>query len=354
MRVHGGRAPVGVIDFSAPRNPLGPPRILEELVKECTARKVYEKYPDHEYIELRHVIAEFYNASPEDVVIYNGSAEALSLLPLALRARTIVVIEPTFGDHGLLAEATRIQLERILAMIEKGRLVVDADQVVKKVARVVKPAIVLLSRPNNPTGYAVPRSLVEELASMLPPETMLLVDEAFADLCNCEALDYSESWIELRSLTKTFAAPGLRLGFTVTLDKRVNNVLDSVRQPWPVDAITDCVYRSLLGDYASVARDYIRRARDYTVREREWLATRLQRLGLEVHDSHAPFILVKHECMTHPSLQEKLVSRGVYVRDASSFYGLGPEYSRVSVRSRSDNERLVEAFREVMKDCVAF
>jgi histidinol-phosphate/aromatic aminotransferase/cobyric acid decarboxylase-like protein len=209
---------------------------------------------------------------------------------------------------------------------------------------------VLLSRPNNPLGYVVSRRLVEDLAARLGPNHWLVIDEAFIDVSLADRLPVSESWVLVRSFTKVLAAPGLRLGYVATLDARVMEALESARQPWPVDSLTECTAARILRDRAVLAA-YLARARELVAYGLQQLARGLRRLGLTVYPSRAPYMVVEHPGCSHPRLNRELARRGVYVRDASSFYGLGPSYSRVSVRLPHENRLLLEAFRGALESC---
>ena len=343
--VHGGQAPPLAHDYSAPANPLGPPSFLGDVVEDCVSRRPFLRYPSPSYRELREAIAGFHGAEAGEIVVVNGSAEALALLPLLLRARRLVVIEPCFGDHGVQARSQGVELRRVLVGLGDSSITLPVPEEVARLA--AENALVVLSRPNNPIGYLVPSDYVYELATRLSRRRSLLVlDEAFIDLApGAERLGPGDGLVVVRSLTKTFATPGLRLGYVLAeqgLAKRLRLVL----QAWPVGGLEECIYTELLLDERS--RYYVARARMLVEEENPRLTALLRGLGLRVYPSQAPFLLVRHASLPHPLLQERLVRHGVYVRDASSFYGLDETFSRASVKTPGENDVLVKVFTRVL------
>lgn len=342
--VHGGQPPPLAHDHSAPANPLGPPLFLEDVIEECISRRTHLRYPSPSYEELREAIASFHGAELEEIVVVNGSAEALTLLPLLLRAHRLVVIEPCFGDHAIQATNQGVRLRRVLVGL--GHHVALPPP--RDVARLAgERALVVLSRPNNPIGYLVASDYVYELAEILSRRrSFLVVDEAFIDLSpGAERLGLHDGLVIVRSLTKTFATPGLRLGYILVERGRATRLRLSL-QAWPVGGLEACVYTRLLLDERS--RGYVARARILVGEENSRLIAILRSLGLQAYPSQAPFLLVRHSSLPHPVLQERLIRHGVYVRNASSFYGLDETFSRVSVKTPGENNVLIEAFKRVL------
>ncbi|MCS7107109.1 MAG: histidinol-phosphate aminotransferase family protein [Acidilobaceae archaeon] len=335
MRAHGGRAPEGVIDFSAPLNPLGPPEGLAEIVEELARSRSYTRYPDYEYRELREALASYYGLDEEEVVPLNGAAEALNLLVELLRPRAVITFEPTFGDHKAYLRALRIPW--ITLPLGRRRFALEAELLCSLPAEVRRGSLVLLSNPNNPTGHLARR---EELEKALECSSYLLVDEAFADFTLDAESMLGRGAFVARSLTKILAIPGLRAGFLYA--PREARKVDAIRQPWNVNSLAAAALARFLreGDM----RGFVRRSAEVLGREGEFLLSALSSLGLRAFPSAAPFLLAEH-AVPHPLFNSLLAKRGVYVRDASSFHYLTPYHSRISVRLREENVRLVEAIR---------
>ncbi len=343
LRYHGGRAGQHVLDFSSPSNPLGPPPIVDEIIANHVRNRGYTRYPDHEYRMLKEAIAEFYNLNPDNIVPLNGSAEALQLLIPVLKPNSIISIEPTFGDHKLQSQALGVPLITIPYILRRSRYEFDPHIYCSLPSELKANSIVLTSNPNNPTGALTPRRVLEELLSCSPDNTVLVVDEAFSDFTGDveSMLDLDdERVVVLRSFTKIFSIQGLRAGFIYSSSRRVIRLLESFRQPWNVNSVAVEVIVGLLS-WNDVG-GYIRRTLDVVSEERKFLEEHLAKLSFDVYKSHAPYILVRHS-MPHPHFNKMLLERGLLVRDASTFTYLTPYHSRLSVRLREDNLRLLEA-----------
>ena len=342
VRVHGGKPLPACHDYSAPMNPLGPPPWLWEVVGECRPKSL-TMYPDWSYEGLREAVAVFHGVDAASVAVANGASELLSLLPLLLRAKRIVVLEPNYGDHHLLEtlgfRLTRIPL-RLGAGIECG---FDPSAVADAVG---EQGLAILSRPNNPTGCLVPEDLVYDTARRLAARgSALVADEAYIDLSpGAKPLQPEEGLIIVRSLTKTFATPGLRFGYMIA-GRDVVSVYERVRQPWPVGGLEACVYERLLRDGRSSW--YVSRARLLVSEEAPRLCSRLRVLGYKCRGTSAPFILLEHPWISHPNAWWRLAAWGVCVRDASSFWGLTRFHSRLAIRTPGENDAALRALERL-------
>ncbi len=341
QRHHGGKVSPHILDFSSPSNPLGPPQIVDEIILAHVRSRGYARYPDYEYEKLREAIATFYNLNPKDIVPLNGSAEALQLLVPTLKPNTIIAVEPTFGDHKLQAYLTGVPLITIPYVVRKLRYEVDLNIYCSLPVEFKANSIVLISNPNNPTGTLTPRRVVEEILTCSHHSTIVVVDEAFSDFTgNIESLlgSADERIVVLRSFTKIFNIQGLRVGFLYSTSRRITRLVDGFRQPWNVNSMAAEVVEKLL-EWDGL-KDFIRTTLEVVDKERRFLEERLRKLGFEVYESQAPFILIRHR-IPHPHFNRKLLENGLFVRDASTFTYLTPYHSRVSVRLRNDNLKLL-------------
>lgn len=350
LRHHGGRVVVGVVDYSSPSNPLGPPEIIEDIIVDYARSRGYSRYPDYEYRELRDAIANYYKLDPELIVPLNGSAEALQLLLPVIKPRTLISIEPTFGDHRLQAYTLGVTHLTIPYTRRGWRFELNPAYYCELPRALREEALILLSNPNNPTGTLTPRAVIEELLECSGANTVIVVDEAFADFTEGEESLLGvtlENTVILRSFTKILGIQGLRAGFLYTSSRRLVARIDNLRQPWNVNSLSSRIVVELLR--WSKLKSYIEEARRVVEIERSYLTSRLKDLGLTVYESQAPFILLEQP-IPHPKFNEELLKRGFYVRDASTFTYLTLYHSRVSVRMRDDNVKLVRAVEEVLAE----
>jgi threonine-phosphate decarboxylase len=181
---------------------------------------------------------------------------------------------------------------------------------------------------------------------------MILLDEAFLDFHLDEerwtqlhqALT-KPNWMIIRSLTKFFAIPGVRLGFIVA-DPELIRKMKKLQVHWSVNH-----FAQLIGTKVFDERDYIQQTKEWAYAERQWFTSRLRELGFTVIDSSANYLLVQipeHAPYRVQSLQRMLGERGILIRDASLFDGLDDKYFRLAVRLRSDNQYFLQILFETI------
>jgi len=327
-RSHGGTAEAGQLDFSVNLNPLGPPDSLALAL----AVEHLTSYPEPDSTTLRHALAarhrlaERYGTGPESVLVTNGACEAIELVMASLAPRRVVVLVPAFTEYEDAARAWGRTVVTIAAREEDGfrwdfsRLDVGPDD------------LVVLGNPANPTGVL---SEVPEL------EATLVVDETFLDFAEqvaeggqaASAIGRPRTLV-IRSFTKLFACPGLRLGYVVG-DVRALRA----RQPaWSVSRLAQIAGAAALADtgYQDFTRRFVRERREELMQALESVP------GLKVFPSAANFLLIRVAKARETA--RRLAEQGIVVRVCDSFTELAPDtYLRVAVRKRSDNQRLVEA-----------
>jgi threonine-phosphate decarboxylase len=323
------------LDFSANINPLGSPPLKELILKEL---EHIGHYPDNSYRSFRRAAAKFVNVDMECIVPGNGSSELIRLFAECCveEGDTVLVPTPSFGEYtnqSLLAGAT---VKKVNIGEDGLPLLAEGDLAAAK--------LLFLCNPNNPTGRLLPAEQVADLADRCEgAETFLLVDEAFIELSLPEEsvaslAPHREFLFVMRSLTKSFGVPGLRLGFGVT-NETLAGILNLARIPWSIGSLAAAAATYLLGceEHLAISRIVIRD-------ELAWLEAALQGLGLRPLHSRVNFILVNIEPsgLDSDELAARTMTQGVLVRDCQSF-GLGKSYIRVAVRGRRENERLIAA-----------
>ncbi|MCE8014538.1 threonine-phosphate decarboxylase [Halomonas sp. MCCC 1A17488] len=334
-----------VIDFSANLNPLGPPSWLPERLAASVAELA--RYPDPDYREAREAIAHAEGLGPEQVRLTNGGAEAIFLAAALLARRgvsRVAIVQPTFGEYERACRHYGIAVEPLALTGERFML----DEA--RAAGAMRDAGALfLCRPNNPTGTLIECGIIERLlATGQRHGAMLVVDEAFVDFATPDErltplLARFDNLLLLRSMTKLYAIPGLRLGYLLGSAAAVNAIAE-LQPPWSVNALAAGLVAPLLAD-----RDYLARTRAWLDAERPWLQGELASLGLDIVPSHANFLLFRDAWLQEarggsmPALLEHLARGGILVRHTHRFIGLEGAWLRVAVRSRPENRALVEA-----------
>lgn len=329
------------LDFSANINPLGAPPLKDIILREL---KYIGYYPDNRYIEFRNAIARFVGVKPENVVPGNGSSEIIRLFAeMVLDEGDLALIPfPTFGEYENQSLLSGARIKRIETDLKGMPIISDHDLLDAKA--------IFVCNPNNPTGALISREDIAALAKRCERnEVFLLVDEAFIELsdpdqsiaCLAPEMEYL---LVMRSLTKSFGVPGLRLGFGIA-NPQFTEIMDRARIPWSISSIA-----ATAGAYLLDNADYLEDSRNLIKKERERLTLALTNLGLKPLPSSVNFILVNIEPsgIGSDELTKYTMAQGVLVRDCQSF-GLGKGYIRVAVRNRDENEKLIEALERAIK-----
>jgi histidinol-phosphate aminotransferase len=325
-----------VIDFSVNINPLGPPPGVAAVL----SRVDIATYPDPESRELREAISRLTGVLPAQIVVGNGSTELIHRLAHTFwgEGSRAVILAPTFGEYQAAAGQAGASVVICQAGESQG-FIWDFTAICRQV-QCQKPGLVFLCNPNNPTGLYLERDTVEALAEATG-QGLLVLDEAYISFVpgawESRQLLSRGNVIILRSMTKDYALTGLRLGYALC-EANIARLLSISQPSWSVNSLAQAAGVAALAD-----QEHLRRGIGCVEESKCYLQTELRALGYEVLPSAANFLLVKVGNAT--SLRGQLLSRGICVRDGTSF-GL-PQYIRIGVRTLPECQRLIMVLREV-------
>ena len=328
-----------ILDFSASINPLGPPECLRRVISMSLEEIVH--YPDPRCTELTEAIASCFSLDPNRITAGNGSEELLFALPRAIKATRALIPTPCYVDYETAAVRSGLQVEHI-ALDPAAGFSINWELLSGDLR---DGDMVFLGQPNNPTGALFDEDRLRELAG-LHPSVLFVVDEAFADFVGGNrSLCYSpaENMIILRSMTKFYAIPGLRIGYAVT-SLPVAEMLKPDLPPWSVNTLAQAAAKAVLGD-----KEYAKRTVTETARLRKGLESGLSSFpGLHVFPSAANYLLVRIDRtgMDAPELSRRLLAQGIAIRVCDNFRGLDKSYFRVAVRREEENQKLLAAMWE--------
>jgi histidinol-phosphate aminotransferase len=331
LRHHGdAELGAGLLDLAVNVRGAAPPAWLLGRLERALTR--LGSYPDQR-AALRAVAAR-HDRAPEEVLLTAGAAEAFVLLARALRPRRAVCVHPSFTEPEAALRAAGHAVDRLVLeppyALDPATVPDDAD-------------LVVVGNPTNPTGV-----VHRQLAELCRPGRTVVVDEAFSDAVPGEPHSLASradlpGLVVVRSLTKTWALAGLRVGYLLSDAATVSSLREA--QPlWAVStlglvALETCLAR---GPVKTADADARRLAE-----ERERLAAALSDVGVEVTPgSQAPYLLCR--VPGRADVRDRLRDRGVAVRRGDTFPGLTPEHWRTAVRDDTSSERLVAALREVL------
>ncbi|PQA54905.1 threonine-phosphate decarboxylase [Siphonobacter curvatus] len=286
------------------------------------------RYPEVLAESLIERLSVHHQQAPTQFLVNSGTTESIYLVAQAFAGSRTTIVIPAFAEY---EDATRMHGHTLTFLPwEQTEALPESD-------------LVFICNPNNPTG-AVFQKLDYWLQTY--PQTVFVVDEAFIDFTraidSCESLIASYgNLIILRSLTKTYAIPGLRLGYVMAQENGIER-LKRYKQPWTVNALALAA-----GHFIFEHFDAIQLPLDQLLIDKEKVVTALRtHSGLRIHNSHTHFFLGETLDNTAAELKRYLLeSHGLLIRDASNFRGLSPRHFRIATRTPEENQWLLNALQ---------
>lgn len=336
--------PDRLLDFSASINPLGLPPSVEAAIHAALPSVVH--YPEPRASALAGAVSTYHGLSPEQVLPAHGSTELIYLLARALAPRRALILHPAFSEYEAALELVGAGLQHELLEEAHGFL----PEPSRLLPSLAGQDLVILANPNNPAGSLIPKpALLALVEAAHAAGATTVVDEAFVDFVEEASLKkdlaHFPHLLLLRSLTKCFALPGLRVGYALGSPELLAR-LSPWKEPWSLNALGEAAAVAALAD-----REYQERFRVLVPRWREELRKGLEKLGaLRVFPGAANYLLVRllDSGLTAPVLTARLLQERIAIRDCSSFRGLGPAFIRLAVRRPEEHRVLLEALERCL------
>ncbi len=318
-------------------NPLGPsPKALEAIRQ---ALPNLHRYPDGSGYYLVAKLAKTLNASPEQLILGNGSDEVITFAARAF-------IEP--GDEVIIADPTFL-IYRIAAQLAQAEIRIVPmngfryDLAAMKKAVTPKTKLIFIANPDNPTGTYLTRAEVEAFMEGLPARVIVFFDEAYAELV--DAPDYPDTRVYLekhpviiaRTFSKAYGLAGLRIGYGLSSAPLIE-AMHRVREPFNVNSLAQAAAIGALDDAA-----HLEATRLLLRDQKKYLMNALKEFGCEVVPSATNFILFKAGPNAGQTA-EALLKRGIIVRHMKA-WNL-PEYIRVTIGLPHENQAFIESLKE--------
>jgi threonine-phosphate decarboxylase len=341
-----------IMDFSSSVNPLGPSQKALESIKSSLGQ--IPAYPDSNSTLLRKAIASHFDGITENnVVVGNGSTELIYLFADVFMENDDVAVipAPTFGEY---EHAVRKAGQEPKHVKLNGDFRVDLGAFEREMPRA---KIVFFCNPNNPTSVLTSTvDLTRMVERALENDVLVFLDEDFLEFVEGEKhlsmmskiADYPNLFV-LRSFTKIFGLTGLRVGYGVGSEEIIRTLLNA-KIPWNVNCLAQAAAIAALYD-----EEHLEKTRELIRSEKAFLMSRLRGFeAFKVYPADANFIFIdiRKSGLTAAQLKEKMLNYGILIRDCSSFRGLDEYFIRVAVKTRRENERLLEAFDKTVKNHV--
>lgn len=333
-----------LVDFSASINPLGMSARVRDAVIAALDSIVH--YPDHSHLELKQALARHHGVSPSAIAVANGSTELIYRLPAMLTGQRALIVSPAFSEYAHALDQHQWESRPFILSPANG-FALDLQALERALSDGCD--VLYLCNPGNPSGALYPPEVMERVQGLCAAAgTILVLDEAFMDFCEEASAKHfiatGDNGICLRSMTKFFAIPGLRLGYAIACPDLAQR-LDAVGGPWSVNTLALAAGVAALHD-----AEYQKMTIAVVQRERSRLSEQLARFPmLTVYPSDANFLLLElRGGLTAMELRERLLGMGMIIRDCSNFTGLSAQFFRIAVRTEQENQRLVNGLRQIL------
>jgi len=337
-----------VLDFSSNVNPLGPPLKALEAVKTSSWQIPF--YPDSNSTSLKEAIAQYIcGITAENVIIGNGSCELIHIFAEAFAdvGAEVLIPTPTFGEY---EKAVEKMDGKIKFLPPAPDFKLHSKDLLDEVNS--KTRIVFLCNPNNPTSTLISsEDILEIVEETLRRDILVFIDEDFMEFVSgkrrfslADKVGTYQNIFVLRSFTKIFGLTGLRVGYGVAC-REIIEVLSKAKIPWNVNCLAQVAAAAALQDL-----EYLGKTEKLIEEEKAFLLNELSRVdGFRVFPADANFIFIdiRQSGLTASRLKQKMLEHGILIRDCSSFTGLDEYYIRIAVRTRRENERLLESVRKI-------
>lgn len=325
-----------VIKLASNENPLGPSPKAMQAVRSALSEG--HRYPDASAFRLRERLAAYHRVEMDEVIQGNGSNELLELLVRTFTTRDdhVVFADPAFIVYRLASLAHGVPF----TAVPTKDWVHDLDAM----AAAVKPntKLVFIANPNNPTGTHVGREALTRFLREVPPQVIVVLDEAYIQYVDAE--DYAdmlslrgerELLVTTRTFSKIYGLASLRVGYAIGPRKLIN-YMNRVRAPFNVNSLGQAAGVAALGD-----TDHVERAVRENAAERTRLLKALPELGFDVAPSQCNFVFCD---VKRPvgELFQALLAVGVIIRPMQG------HFARITIGTARENDRLLSALKQVL------
>ncbi|MBE0450239.1 MAG: aminotransferase class I/II-fold pyridoxal phosphate-dependent enzyme [Clostridia bacterium] len=351
MNFHGGQFHrENVSDFSVNIPELEFPLGFEEVIKDALLQ--VRKYPDIDGMNAKKSIAEYNDTEVDQIVLGNGATELIYLMSRALDIKRATIIQPTFTEYERALVQNNVDVKHYYLKPEND-FKLDKDELVQHLIRTSSDLLVLCN-PNNPTGTFIEMDTIEAILLRVKKSgLMLMIDESFMDFVSDYRFDQhrdrlnvlmkSHSILVIRSMTKNFMIPGIRLGYAIG-SKKIISAMNKLKEPWSINGLALACIPFLLGQ-----NNYLVDLRNWCQGEFCFMLSKLNEIEqLTVFESTTNFILFRLDMGSPKEFMSSIIKGGAYIRTCEDFEGLDHRYFRIALRNREENIKLIKLIMEAI------
>ena len=344
--IHGGKIPTKnsdhkIIDFSSNITPLGIPNSAKSIIKKNLDKVQF--YPDPNSETVISSLEKYTHLSKSNIIVGNGAIEILYNFCFAFLSKTtkVLIHVPTFQEYETAVKLSNSKISYFKSL----NLSKDIHSFILKIP---KNGCIFLCNPNNPTGELLSKKeLLSIIITAKKLKTIVFIDECFIELVpksNESVMSYVKKYDNLfilRSLTKSFGLPGLRIGYACG-SKEIIQILQKIKIPWSVNSLAQDAANAVIKNLTHLKKSNI-----IIQKESKYLEDKISNLdGFECVPSSTNFILIKTK-YDSTKLQTKLLKYNLLIRDCKNFRGLDNHYIRIAIKSHKDNVKLVNALEKI-------
>lgn len=335
-----------IINFGANVNPLGlSPYAKKELSKNLD---LLSSYPDREYTSLRNTISEYCGIPADFILPGNGSSELIALLIQERAPKHTLILGPTYSEYSR-ELAFSGSTQEYYHLQESSAFALDIGDLCRTLEKGYD--FLILCNPNNPTSSAILQEDMKKLLSFCQEKNIfVMIDETYVefapDIAAVTSVPLTQEFdnlMVLRGVSKFFAAPGMRLGYGISGNRKFLSQMKEKQIPWSLNSLGAFTGELLLKD-----KDYIQKTRDLILSERKKLYQELKELpAFKVYPAYANFLLLQivQPDLTSFQVFEACIRQGLMIRDCSSFQCLEGEFVRFCIMLPEHNQKLINVLK---------
>ncbi len=332
-----------IVDFSANINPLVTVSWIQEKLSPYWERVLH--YPDPENRELLEAIGAHHGVSVDHIVLGNGATPLIHQVVQVIKPDVARISAPTFGEYEV--ALARLGIPVSYATCDPNTLQVELDDLADIVLQENQRGLIFLCNPNNPTGQRFEIHAILEMLASLPSGCYLVVDEAFIDFTSLgEANSMSKHLVQwknlliLRSATKFYGMPGLRLGYMLIGDVELAASMRDQMPIWQVNVFAAGLFLAAYDDVVFHTQTI-----EAIQKERNELQKALLSLGFRVWPSEVNYFMMAPP--NGEALEDVLLKRGILVRCCDNYRGIPKGLYRIAVKKPADRHLLLQTFKEI-------
>lgn len=329
-----------VIKLASNENPLGPSPLAVKAIKEAVDQ--IHLYPDAESSELRNALSHFLGVPPDHLIFGNGGEEIVALIGKAFinEGERCVIPRPAFDAY---ETVTRI-MGGTVCFSHLTEYRIDLDDMVERIDAQTKLAFIC--NPMNPTGTIVTRDELDAFLERIPPETVVVLDEAYCNFVSdpgypdgIEYVRLGRNVIVLRTFSKVYGLGGIRIGYAISTPELIH-LLRKVKEPFNVNALAQVGALAALRDH-----EHLERTVSLIHRERAYLYRELSSMGVKFVPTEANFIFIEVG-LDSTVVFQGMLERGIIVRPGTVWQL--PHFVRLTIGTRDQNQRFIKALRDIL------